>query len=233
MPSILILNTALERACALVSRDAGHVARHAPEARQSAQTILQLARETLDEAGLKRADALAVVAGPGSFTGTRIGVAAAQGLCAAWNAPAMPLSTLALTAAAARRRHKADAYLVGLKSRADELYFGCYLRAGNGPELHGAEQAGALADLRMEPVEARDLLAVGDGWLGAALDTRAIENHFGIRLESEPVTVAVEDIDLVTMARTLWESGNSVGADLLRPNYVNEAPQYREQPGSG
>ena len=79
MASILILNTAIERACALVWRDSGHAARHAPEARQSAQTILKLAREALDETGLKRADAVAVVAGPGSFTGTRIGVAAAQG----------------------------------------------------------------------------------------------------------------------------------------------------------
>ncbi len=229
MSSILILNTALERACALIWRDSGYVARHAPEARQSAQTILQLAREALDEAGLKRADAVAVVAGPGSFTGTRIGVAVAQGLCAAWNAPAVPVSTLALTAAAAQRRYDAEAYLVGLKSRADELYFGCYLQAGNGSELHGAEQAGALADLRMESIEARNLLAVGDGWF----DTGAIENQFDIRLKSEPVTAAVEDIDLVTMARALWESGNSVVADLLRPNYVNEAPQYREQPGSG
>ncbi len=229
MPSILILNTALERACALVWRDSGHVARHAPEARQSAQTILRLARETLDEAELKRADAVAVVAGPGSFTGTRIGVAAAQGLCAAWNAPVAPLSTLALTAAAAQRRHDAEACLVGLRSRADELYFGCYLCAGNEPELHGAEQAGALADLRMESIEAQNLLAVGDGWPDAGL----IENHFGIRLKSEPVTVAVEDIDLVSMARALWERGNFVDADLLRPNYVNEAPQYREQSGSG
>lgn len=229
MASILILNTALERACALVWRDSGCVARHAPEARQSAQTILQLAGEALGEAGLKRADAVAVVAGPGSFTGTRIGVAAAQGLCAAWNAPAVPVSTLALTAAAAQRRHDAEAWLVGLKSRAEELYFGCYQRAVNGPELRGAEQAGALADLRMETVEAQDLLAVGDGWT----DAGAIENHFGIRLKSEPVTAAVEDNDLVSLARTLWEEGKFVGADLLRPNYVNEAPRYCEQPASG
>ena len=229
MSSILILNTALERACALVWRNSDYVARHAPEARQSAQTILQLAKETLDEAGLKRADAVAAVAGPGSFTGTRIGVAAAQGLCAAWDAPAAPLSTLALTAAAAQRRHDAEAYLVGLRSRADALYFGCYLCAENGPKLHGAEQAGTLADLRMESVEARDLLAVGDGWP----DAGAMENHFDIRLKSEPVTAAVEDIDLVSMARALWERGNFVDADLLRPNYVNETPQYREQSGGG
>lgn len=229
MHSILILNTALERACALLWRDTGCVARHALEARQSAQTILQLAREALDEAGLKRVDAVAVVNGPGSFTGTRIGVAAAQGLCAAWNAPAVPVSTLALTAAAAQRQHDADVYLVGLKARADELYFGCYQPTGNSLELRGAEQAGALADLRLESIEAQDLLAVGDGWADAA----AIEGHFGIRLKSGPVPAAVEDIDLESLALALWKRGKFVSADLLRPNYVNETPQYREQPPSG
>ena len=229
MRSILILNTALERACALLWRDSVSVVRHAPEARQSAQTILQLAREALDEAGLTRADAVAVVTGPGSFTGTRIGVAVAQGRGAAWNAPAVPVSTLALTAAAAQRQHDADAYLVGLKARADELYFGCYLRVGDGLELRGAEQAGALTDLRLESVEVQDLLAVGDGWT----DADAIESHFGIRLQSGPVTAAVEDIDLVSLARALWEREKFVSADLLRPNYVNETPQYREQPPSG
>ena len=229
MPSILILNTALERARAVVSRDSAVIARYARETRQSAQTILQLAREALDEAGLNRTGAIAVVAGPGSFTGTRIGVAAAQGLCAAWNAPALPVSTLALTAVAARRLRRADVYLVGRKARADELYFGCYQQTGNGLELRGMEQAGALAELRLEPVEARDWVAVGDGWP----DAGAIERHFNIQLQSEPVTVAVEDADLVTLAQSLWNKGKFVDADLLRPNYVNETPQYREQSGSG
>ena len=229
MPSILILNTAIERACALVSRDSAVIARYARETRQSAQTILQLAREALDEAELKRTDAIAVVAGPGSFTGTRIGVAATQGLCAAWNAPALPISTLALTAAAARRLRRADVYLAGLKARADELYFGCYQGIGDGLALRGMEQAGALADLRLEPVEARDWIAAGDAWP----DASAIESHFGIRLQSEPITVAVEDADLVTLAQSFWNKGKFVDADLLRPNYVNETPQYREQSGSG
>ena len=229
MSSILILNTALEPACALLARDAGVIAKHAQESRQSAQTILQLARKALDEAELKRTEAIAVVAGPGSFTGTRIGVAAAQGLGAAWDVPALPISTLALTAAAARRLHPADFYLAGRKARADELYFGCYQGAGDGLALRGVEQAGALADLRLEPSEAGDWVAAGDGWL----DAGAIESHFGIRLQSEPVSVAVEDADLATLAQSLWKSGKFVDADLLRPNYVNETPQYREQSGSG
>lgn len=229
MPSILILNTALERACAVVWRDTGTVARHARETRQSAQTILQLARGALDESELQRTDAVAVVAGPGSFTGTRIGVAAAQGLCAAWDAPALPMSTLALSATAARRQVEADTYLVGLKARADEIYFGCYQPTGNALELRGAEQAGALSQLRMEPIGEGGSLAVGDGWP----ETDEIERHFGIRLRSGPLAVTVEEIDLVTLARNLWERGEFTSADLLRPNYVNETPQYREQSDRG
>lgn len=231
MPSILILNTALERACAMVWRDMGTVVRHARETRQSAQTILQLARGVLDESELQRTDAVAVVAGPGSFTGTRIGVAAAQGLCAAWDAPALPMSTLELSATAARRQVEADTdtYLVGLKARADEIYFGCYQPAGNTLELRGAEQAGALSQLRMEPIGEGGSLAVGDGWPEAG----EIESHFGIRLRSGPLAVTIEEIDLVTLARHLWERGEFTSADLLRPNYVNETPQYREQSDRG
>ena len=229
MPSILILNTALERACAVVWRETGTVARHARETRQSAQTILQLAREALDASELQRTDAVAVVAGPGSFTGTRIGVAAAQGLSAAWDAPALPISTLALTAAAAQRQVDADVCLIGLKARADELYFGCFQRVGNAPELRGAEQAGPLSQLRMEPIQESGLLAVGDGWPEAG----DIERHFGIRLRYGPLAVTIEEIDLVTLARNMWERGEFTSADLLRPNYVSETPQYREQSDRG
>lgn len=229
MPSILILNTAMERACALVWHGGGAIARHAAETRQSAQTILQLSHEALAASALQRPDAVAVVTGPGSFTGTRIGVAAAQGLCAAWDVPALPVSTLALTAAAANRLYGADAFLVGLKARAEEIYFGCYQSADTGLVLLGDEQAGALERLHLASADAREFLAVGDGWREAS----DIESHFGIRLQGRPFVAAVEEIDLVTLARAGWEREEFVTADLLRPNYVNATPQYREHSNSG
>jgi len=195
---------------------------------------LQLARQTLDEAGLARADGVAVAAGPGSFTGVRIGVAVAQGLCAAWDVPAVPLSTLALSAAAAQRRRSVGVFLVGLKAWADQLYFGCYEAGNDSPIRHGAEQAGTLAQLRVAASAAslvaapadQACFAVGDGWTDAA----AIESHFGLRLAAEPFMAEVARADLLRLALAGWQRREWLSAEKLLPNYVGETPDYRQNP---
>lgn len=242
MSSILILNTALPPACAVFAADgAGDpIARQAPDSRQSAQTILQLSRQTLDEAGARRPGAVAVVSGPGSFTGVRIGIAVAQGLCAAWELPALPISSLALVATAAHRIQPADTWLASIRSRADELYFGCYQSLDGGLALVGGEQAGSLAELRLEDestLSGREsaarrpgrVAAAGDGWPEAA----AIEKQFRLTLSGEPLAVTVAVIDLAQLARTARRRGEFVSADLLRPSYVTAPPKYREPAASG
>ena len=49
---------------------------------------------------IARVDLFAVAAGPGSFTGLRIGIAAVQGLAMAWSRRVVPVSTLEALAAA-------------------------------------------------------------------------------------------------------------------------------------
>ena len=60
------------------------------------QTLLPMVRSLLDCSGwqMEQVDACAVAVGPGSFTGLRIGIAAAKGLAFPYDIPCAPVSTL-------------------------------------------------------------------------------------------------------------------------------------------
>ncbi len=101
---ILAIDTALE-ACAAAVLDTERPAIAAHESlvmvRGHAEALMPLIARVLDRAGLEFAalDRIAVTVGPGSFTGLRVGIAAARGIALAAGKPAVGLSTLAAYAA--------------------------------------------------------------------------------------------------------------------------------------
>ena len=105
MPNLLLaIDTAFERCSAgLLDMDARRMlARAEPEiGKGHAERLMGVVAEVLTEAGASYADLgrIAVAVGPGSFTGLRVGVAAARGLSLALAVPAVGIGTLDALAA--------------------------------------------------------------------------------------------------------------------------------------
>ncbi|MCF8331492.1 MAG: tRNA (adenosine(37)-N6)-threonylcarbamoyltransferase complex dimerization subunit type 1 TsaB [Bacteroidales bacterium] len=70
--------------------------RHQSDTQEHARILHPFIEEVIEEAGIKyqNLDAVAVSEGPGSYTGLRIGVSTAKGLCYARNLPLVSVSTL-------------------------------------------------------------------------------------------------------------------------------------------
>ena len=95
---VLAIDTALE-ACSAAVLDTEQAAITAHESlamvRGHAEALMPLVARVLDRAGLEFAalDRIAVTTGPGSFTGLRVGIAAARGIALAAGKPAVGLTT--------------------------------------------------------------------------------------------------------------------------------------------
>ncbi len=129
---ILHIDTALGKASiSLANNDALIAVKENLEMRDQAgwihtaiQTLLQENNYTL--AQLK---AIAVVAGPGSYTGLRIGLATAKGLCYALQIPLIAINTLELIAAAAQPE-TTDLVCAMVDARRMEVFMAIYNKAG-------------------------------------------------------------------------------------------------------
>lgn len=99
---VLVLDTALNACQAVVGTADGRLAVERCEPAQGrAEAIVSLADKALASAGVdyQSLSRIAVTVGPGSFTGLRIGVAAARGLGLVTGCPVVGLSSLAALAA--------------------------------------------------------------------------------------------------------------------------------------
>jgi ribosomal-protein-alanine N-acetyltransferase len=124
--------------------------RHERLERGHAERLAPLLEELAGEAGRVPAARIVVDVGPGSFTGARIGVAAARALGLAWRAPVVGVESDRLVATAAFARRPAwGCVLLTLDAGRGRLLARCWTREG--PR--------ALAMEVLDPAAARTLIA--------------------------------------------------------------------------
>ncbi len=72
----------------------------------------------------KKLSAVAVSEGPGSYTGLRIGISAAKGICVALNIPLIAIDTMQILS---RKIECADGYIISaMDARRDEIYYSVF-----------------------------------------------------------------------------------------------------------
>ena len=126
-----------------------------------AERTIAMAERAVQDAGLANADlhGVAVGSGPGSFTGLRIGMAAAKGLCFALNLPLLAISTL--KGLAARVVFERMPVCAMLDARRGEVYAGVYSLDGGTLTARLPDTALPLEELMLKLP--RPVLFVGEG----------------------------------------------------------------------
>ena len=133
MTYLLHIDTSGDLGCVAVSGDGALVShRYTEETRSHASAINTMIEQVLAEAGIsfQKLSAIAVCAGPGSYTGLRIGLSTAKGLCYALDLPLILDNKLTLLADAAFKKAPGyDQYISLLVAREREYFVAVYDRS--------------------------------------------------------------------------------------------------------
>ena len=223
---ILALETSAKAVSAAVSEDGKILcSSYQDTGLTHSRTLMPIVEHILKNTGLTVADmdAIAVAAGPGSFTGIRIGVAAAKGLAFAADKPAVGVSTLA---AMARNVAFCDGLVVcAMDARRQQVYNALFEAKDGQLTRLTPDRAIALEELAEElRSDPRPKTVVGDG----ARLCFAHLTEAGISCRLAPAQLVMQNAMSVALeAEAMAAEGKLVSAQALEPVYLRPAQADR------
>lgn len=190
-------------------------------------TLMPMAQQVLMDCGLTAAelDAVAVAKGPGSFTGVRIGVAAAKGL--AWGAEKPVCGVSTLEAMATQLSMQAGIICPVMDARRGQVYNALFQSDGKTLTRLTSDRAISLEDLKknLEKAE-KTIFLVGDG-------TKLCYNTLSEALPHltlPPAHLEMQRASGVAMAaERLAQQGGLQAPGELVPSYLRLSQAERER----
>ena len=222
---ILALETSAKSVSCAVVEDGAVLARSFQNTGLThSRTLLPMVDAMLRNAALppERVDLYAVAAGPGSFTGLRIGVSALKGLAWAADKPCVGVSTL--YAMARNLAHLDGALLVGaMDARREQVYNALFEANGGVLKRLTPDRAISLDELAAElRSDGRKTVVLGDG---AALAHEYLTQN-GVACTLAPEALRYQDAVGVALAAT---EGVPVSAQELKIAYLRPSQAERER----
>lgn len=215
MSAILALDSSTEACSCALSIDGETFETFEVLPRKHTQYILPMIKRLMKEHSLNYADldAIAVGAGPGSFTGLRIAAGVAQGLAFGAELSIIPVSTLA--AMAHQSLNSTSKYVFTcLDARINEVYWAIYSIKGADVEIKGSEQLSKpdYIDLNIED----SCYAVGNGmgFIDAMpKETQALISSYDVNVYPRAGAIA-------ELALTYFKQGKAIKPETFSPTYL-------------
>lgn len=189
------------------------------------RTLLPMAQQLLEscDTPLSQVDGFAVAAGPGSFTGIRIGVATVKGMALAADKPCVAVSTLEAMARGLCGI-SGDVCCV-MDARAGQVYNALFRMHTVAPERLCEDRAIKLAQLAEEIGETEQIL-VGDG--ANLCYTNLSEKCCGLRLAPAHALFPM-GFGVAMAALPIFMQGGGVCAAQLSEHYLRAPQAERER----
>lgn len=184
------------------------------------RTLMKMAQDLLENCGVSSVDAVACAAGPGSFTGVRIGVAAAKGY--AWGAELPCVGVSTLEAMAQQARSFEGLICCTMDARREQVYHALF-SCENGSLTRLCEDCAiSLEDLRASLSQYdKPVLLVGDG---------ARLCHEALGYPCAPEHLVMQRASGVALAaRQALLRGEPADGASLTPNYLRLSQAERER----
>lgn len=191
------------------------------------ELILPMVDDLLAEAGtqLQQLDAIAFGCGPGSFTGLRIANAIVQGLAFGSNLPVLAVSSLAVLAQTAMRKHGTERLITSVDARMKEIYWAVYCKNQQGlMALIGQEVVCLPEDVVLDVENVTTGVGSGDLYL-KKFQTKYPE------LRHWHTDCIPEAVDLIELAEHEYNKGHTIAPDQAVPVYLREATNWKKLPG--